>query len=188
MSGLPAACIPSPGIGLPSPLQALSLTSSSSDLTEHNMAEPLGTVASVLSVLKLALAATEYVKGVKQGSSDRLRLRDELRSTTCLLEMLKDRIEDSEDDAEHGAEILKPSSIASLTGEDGPLGLFKRVLEEIIAKLAPQDRLRRLARPFKWPFDKKEITELVSALERLKSHFNLVMQNDLVYDFLISPA
>ncbi len=147
------------------------------------MADPLSTVANVLAVLKLAVAATEYIKDVKRGSTDRLRLRDELRSATCLLEMLKDRIDDSEDAAEGDAEALKPSSIASLSGEDGPLALFKRVLEEIIAKLAPQDSFRRLSQPFTWPFDKKDIAELISTLERLKGHFNLVIQNDLVYEF-----
>jgi hypothetical protein len=153
------------------------------------MAETLGAVASVLTVLKLAGAATKYIKDVKQGSSDRLRLRDELRSTTCLLEMIKDRIEDSEDaagsDAESNAEgdavTLKPSSIASLAGDDSPLALFQQILEDIISKLAPQDRLRRLTQPFKWPFDKKDIAELVSTLDRLKTHFTLIMQNDLVY-------
>lgn len=144
------------------------------------MADPLSTVASVLAVLNLAVAATKYIKDVKQGSTDRLRLRDELRSTTCLLEMLKDRLEDSEEVGDGQVETLKPSSITSLAGEDGPLALFKRVLEDIITKLAPQDRLRRLAQPFTWPFNKKDVDDFLSTLERLKSHFNLVMQNDLV--------
>lgn len=144
------------------------------------MADPLSTVASVLAVLNLAVAATKYIKDVKQGSTDRLRLRDELRSTTCLLEMLKDRLEDSQEVEDGQVETLKPSSIASLAGEDGPLALFKRVLEDIITKLAPQDKLRRLAQPFTWPFNKKDVNDFVSTLERLKSHFNLVMQNDLV--------
>jgi hypothetical protein len=145
------------------------------------MADPLSTAASVLAVLNLAVTATKYIKDVKQGSTDRLRLRDELRSTTCLLEMLKDRLDDSEGIGGGDVEALKPSSIASLAGDDGPLALFKRLLEAIITKLAPQDKLRRLALRFTWPFEKKDINEFVSALERLKSHFSLVMQNDLVY-------
>ncbi|KAG7294108.1 hypothetical protein NEMBOFW57_004172 [Staphylotrichum longicolle] len=144
------------------------------------MADPLSTAASVLALLNLAVAATKYIKDVKQGSTDRLRLRDELRSTTCLLEMLKDRLEGSDEVGDGQLETLKPSSIASLAGEDGPLTLFKQILEDIITKLAPQDRLRRLAQPFTWPFNKKDVNDFVSTLERLKSHFNLVMQNDLV--------
>jgi hypothetical protein len=144
------------------------------------MADPLSTIANVLAVLKLAAAATQYIKEVRQASSDRLRLRDELRSTTCLLEMLKDRLEDSAYAKDSDAETLKPYSIASLEGGDGPLELFRRVLEDIISKLAPQNPLKRLAQSFTWPFDKKDVAELVSTLERLKSHFTLVMQNDLV--------
>jgi hypothetical protein len=144
------------------------------------MADPLSTIANVLTILKLAASATQYIKEVKHASSDRLRLRDELRSTTCLLEMLKDRLENSEYVADSGAGTLKPHSIALLEGGDGPLELFRQVLEEIINKLVPQTRLSRLAQSFTWPFDKKEVAELVSTLERLKSHFNLVMQNDLV--------
>lgn len=148
------------------------------------MADGLSTVANVLAVLNLAVAATKYIKDVKQGSTDRLRLRDELRSTTCLLEMLKDRLDDSEEAIDSDTETLKTSSVASLVGDDGPLALFRRLLEDIITKLAPQDRFRRLALPFIWPFDKKDVADYVSALERLKSHFNLVMQNDLVYGVL----
>lgn len=144
------------------------------------MADPLSTIANVLAILKLAAAATQYIKEVKQGSSDRLRLRDELRSATCLLEMLRDRLEDSEYADDSDSETLKPRSIASLQGADGPLELFRQVLEEIIGKLAPQNRLGRFTQSITWPFDKKDVAELVSTLERLKSHFTLVMQNDIV--------
>lgn len=144
------------------------------------MSDPLGTTASVIAVLQLAAQATQYVKDVKHGSADRMQLRNELRSTTCLLEMLKDRIEDSEDTSDPD-QALKPASIQSMAGPDGPLNAFKRLLESIVAKLAPQDTLRRMAQPFKWPFERKDIVELLAALERLKSHFNLVLQDNLMY-------
>ncbi|KAH9907762.1 hypothetical protein F4778DRAFT_446080 [Xylariomycetidae sp. FL2044] len=142
------------------------------------MSEPLSVTASIIAVLQLSATATQFVKDIKHGSAHRTRLRDELRSATCLIEMLKDRIEDGEDDETD--EALKPMSIKSLSSPDGPLALFKQVLEDIVAKLAPQDRFRRLAQPITWPFDKKEIAELISSLERLKNHLSLVLQNDLI--------
>lgn len=145
------------------------------------MAEVFGTVVNILTVLDLAIRATAYLRDVKHASSDRIRLREELRSTMYVLEMLNDRIEDSEDNAGDDSISLAPTAVASLMGDDGPIALFEKVLKEIIAKLEPQDRLRRLAKPFIWPFDKKEVTEMLSVLERLKSHFNLVINNDLVY-------
>ncbi len=134
-------------------------------------------IASVIAVLQLAAAATQYVKDVKSGAADRVRLRHEMRSTVCLLVMLKDRVEDSED---CGEQALEPASIQSLASPDGPLAQFKKLLEGIVAKLAPQDRLRRLAQPFTWPFHKKDTAEMLTALERLKSHFGLVLQNNIL--------
>ncbi|KAL7791368.1 hypothetical protein V8C37DRAFT_382899 [Trichoderma ceciliae] len=144
----------------------------------YSMGDPLSVSASITDVLRLAVTAAQYLKDIKNGCADRTRLRDELRSTVCLLEMLQDRLEDLEDASDSGS-ALKPQSISSLSGSDGPLHLFSRVLEEIVAELAPQDRLRRLAKPFTWPFDKKKVTELLTCLERLKSHFNLVLQNNI---------
>ncbi|KAH6973695.1 hypothetical protein BKA56DRAFT_676360 [Ilyonectria sp. MPI-CAGE-AT-0026] len=143
------------------------------------MSDPLGVTASIIAVLQLAATATQYLKDVKNGSTDRMRLRNELRSSVCLLEMLKDRLEDN-GDTTYAINSLKPSSIQSLASSEGPLNLFRRILEEIIAKLAPQERLRRFSQPFTWPFDKKDISELLSSLERLKSFLNLVLQNDLI--------
>ena len=143
------------------------------------MSDPLSITASVIALLQLTATCTNYLKEVKHGSTNRLQLRDELRSAVYLLEMLKDRVEEA-DDLDEGAR-LKPAAISSLAGSDGPLQRFKVLLEEIVSKLAPQARLARLKQPFTWPFDKKGITEIVESVERLKSHFGLVMQNDLLY-------
>lgn len=151
----------------------------------RKMSDPLSIAASVIALLQLTATATQYLKDVKHGSADRLRLRDELRSTACLLEMLKDRVEDA-DDASETEEALRPGSIRALAEPDGPLSLFGQILQEIITKLEPQASLRRLAKPFTWPFDKKDISEMLNSLERLKSHFSLIMQNDLRYDFAYS--
>lgn len=143
------------------------------------MSGPLNVSTSVVAVLQLAATATQYLKDIKHGSADRSQLRDEIRSTVCLLEMLQDRLEDSNDmpDSEN---MLMPQSISLLDGADGPLHLFRQVLEEIIAELAPQDKLRQLTKPFTWPFDKKKVAELLTRLERSKSHFSLVLQNNIV--------
>lgn len=144
------------------------------------MGGPPGVSASVVAVLQLATTATQYLKDVKRGTAERTRLRDELRSTVCLLEMLQDRLEDSDGGLDDSG-ALKPQSVDSLSGTDGPLQRFQQVLEEIVAELAPQDNLRRLAQPFTWPLEKKKVAELLACLERLKSHFNLVLHNNIAY-------
>ncbi|RHZ69155.1 hypothetical protein CDV55_103316 [Aspergillus turcosus] len=106
------------------------------------MSDPLSITASIIAVLQLTATATEYLRGIKHGDADRVKLRDELRSTTCLLEMLRDRIEDAED-AVTPSETGRPMSIKSLAGPDSPLVHFQRILEDIIAQLSPQNRLAK---------------------------------------------
>jgi hypothetical protein len=121
------------------------------------MADPLGIAASVIALLQLTATVIQYVKAVNDGSSDRTRLRDELRTTTCVLEMLRDRVEDSQSS---GEETLKPQLLAALSATDGPLTLLKTLLQDIITKMVPQKHLGRLAQPFTWPFTKKEIVRV----------------------------
>ena len=151
------------------------------------MSDPLSVTASVIAVLQATATAIQYVKDVKTGSSDRTRLRDEMRSTVLVLEMLRDRLEDSfgaADTAGGQAPLERSVAMQSFVAPHGPLMLFKQLVEDIVAKLAPQDRLRRLAQPFRWPFDKRDVNEMLLALERLKANFNLVVQDDLLSVFL----
>ncbi|KAK1853118.1 hypothetical protein CCHR01_04256 [Colletotrichum chrysophilum] len=142
------------------------------------MSDPLSIATGLIALIQVTTQATEYLKDVKDGGRERTKLRDELHSVTCLLEMLHDRVEDQgESENEDG---LKPAAMAALAGPDGPLARMKATMEDIVSKLAPQAGFRKLAQPFKWPFDKKDILELFGTIERLKSHFMLVLQNDLL--------
>lgn len=142
------------------------------------MSDPLSLTASIIAVLQLASTATQYIKDVKHGSTDRTKLRDEMRNAIHLFEMLQDRIEDAEDSDD---ESLKLTLSRSLAGPDSLLESFKKLTEDIIAKLAPQDRLRRLSKHFIWPFEKKDVAEMLDALERLKTYIGLLLQNDVLY-------
>jgi hypothetical protein len=139
------------------------------------MADPLSITASILAVLQITSTVTQYLKDVRGGTEDRTRLRDEIRSTICLLEMLKDRIEDPET-------IDKWfDAVRLLDGPDGPLIQFKNALELLAKKLAPRGRIQQVAQVLKWPLDKAEVNEVLGTIERLKSLFSLAMQNDHVY-------
>ncbi|KAK4986180.1 hypothetical protein LTR50_005472 [Elasticomyces elasticus] len=136
------------------------------------MGDPLSATASIVSILQLATAVTGYLKDVKGGSGDRQRLRDEIRSTVCLLEMLKDRIEDAE------AGETRFTAIESLNTPCGPLDQFKQTLDTLVSKLAPASRIKQKTQMLQWPFDKKDISSLMATIERQKSLFNLALQND----------
>lgn len=82
--------------------------------------------------------------------------------------MLKDRIEDSEDAVE-AAEALKPALIRALASPGSLISLFKKTLQDIVGKLALPYSLRRLVKPFAWPFGKKHVSEMLAFLERPKT-------------------
>ena len=136
------------------------------------MADPLSVTASLIAVLQLSSKIIKRLKDMKAGAQDRVKLRDEIRSTVFLLEILKDRIEDAEAGSNWTA------SIQALSGPSGPLQQLKLSLGDIIAKLMPESRIGKAAQSVMWPFDKSEILAILASIERQKSLLNLALQND----------
>lgn len=98
------------------------------------MADPLSIAASIIAILQLTTTVTGYLKDAQGGSDERLRLRDEIRNTVCVLEMLKDRAEETE------LQDRWAQSMRSLDSPNGPLAQFSKTLELLVAKLAPKER------------------------------------------------
>jgi hypothetical protein len=135
------------------------------------MSDPLSITASIVSLLQLTKSVVEYVKDVKGGSDDRVRLRDSIWSTISLLEMLKFRFEDAAVDG------VKMSSDIKMDVKV-PLRELERVLERLVSKLAPASKLQRAMQNLAWPFEKGEVKDLLSSIEGQKSHLALAMQNN----------
>jgi hypothetical protein len=142
------------------------------------MADPLSITASIVAVLQITATVTKYLKDVRGGSEDRIRLRDEMRSTVCLLEMLKDRVDDPD------TRDICFNEVGLLNAPNGPLIQLRKTLELLVEKLVPGSRIQQIAKVLKWPFDKTEINEILGTIERLKSLFSLAMQNDHMYVIL----
>ena len=134
--------------------------------------DPVSFAASLAALIQLSTKVAQFLKDVKSGSEDRIRLRDELRGTQCLLVMLQDRIDD--------AEFLEKdlASIRSLNIPGGPLEQLTRALEQLERKLVPSRRLMQLSKALLWPFSKEEVKEIISTIERQKTAFNLAISND----------
>jgi hypothetical protein len=135
------------------------------------MSDPLSITASIIALLQLTKSVVDYVKDVKGGSDDRVKLRDSIWSTISLLEMLKFRFEDAAlDEVKMSSEIMVDVRV--------PLRELERVLERLVGKLAPASRLQRAVQNLAWPFDKEEVRNLLSSIESQKSHLALAMQNN----------
>jgi hypothetical protein len=124
-----------------------------------------------------------YIKDVKHGPVDRARLIAELDSTKNLLEQLQNRItnlSNTGDDA-----TPKPTPLmTSLAIENGPFDQYHKLLKALLQKVGNPgpgehtrfwDRCKKVVGTFRWPFDKKDVDELFTALERLKNNLNLAL-------------
>ena len=140
------------------------------------MADPLSITASIIAVLQLTSTVIQYISEVHDASSERLRLRDEISSSSWALYMLKDRAEQAREGQQW------QSSIALLGGSGGPLDQFRDTLEQLATRLSPINRkmkaLSEFGKAIAWPFKKDEVLRIVNSLERYKSLFHLALQND----------
>ena len=136
------------------------------------MADPLSISASITALLQLTSTVVQYINNVKDASKERLRIRDEISSTSFLLYMLNDRVQQA-----HSSEpwLL---TVRSLNMPKGPLEQFKRALEQLASRLEPSKGLERVGKALAWPFQTGEIKEVLSTIERQKSLFDLALQND----------
>ena len=140
------------------------------------MAEPFSVGASIIAVLQLTATVYQYVSCVKDSSHDRSRLRDGIASACTPLYMLRDRLDEADQDAS------QLPSVRSLGGQNGPLDQFKKLLESLVDRLSCRygrfKKLDELRRSLEWPFQKDEIEEILRAMESQKSLFHLALQND----------
>ena len=138
--------------------------------------DPISFAASLTTVIQLSAKVAQYLKEIKSASEDRVRLREELRATMCLLDMLQDRIDD--------ADFLEKdlASIKSLNFPGGPLSQLTKALQQLKSKLAPGNGFSKVTRTLLWPLSKKEVNDVINTIERQKTAFNIAISNDNMYD------
>jgi hypothetical protein len=136
------------------------------------MADPLSISASITALLQLASTVVQYINNVKDASKNRLRIRDEISSTSFLLYILKDCVQQA-----HSGEPWL-STVQSLDMPKGPLEQFKGALEQLALRLEPSRGVKMVGKALIWPFKTEEISEILSIIERQKSLFNLALEKD----------
>jgi hypothetical protein len=69
-------------------------------------------------------------------------------------------------------------TVKALAVPNGPLEQFQSTLEQLIEKLLPVVRLKKVGKTMTWPFRKGEIKDILCKIERQKMLFALALQND----------
>lgn len=136
--------------------------------------EGLGVAASIIAVLQLTGKLVSYLNDVKDAPKERTRCAREASGFYSMLVTLRYDLEDC-DPAEPWFQAMR--SLGSL---GGPLDSMKVLLEALVEKIDNETDTTR--RKFKgmivWKFDKEEIANLLTRLERLRAMVQLALQRD----------
>src|SRR5271170_6077874 len=133
--------------------------------------DPLSVSASIIAVLQLSSTVFGYLKDGTEASGDRKRILDEFTSLHFLLFPLVDQIKEAEVDDAWSA------SLWSLNTPGGPLEQFRLALQRVASKLEPVACLKKFGKAVAWPFQKDEVKEILSTIERQNSLFSLGLES-----------
>lgn len=136
--------------------------------------DSLSLSASITALLQLTSKVVKYVNDVKGAAEDRGRILSELASVNNTLFVLQDHADRAKQQDDQWS-----STFQSLNVPEGPLEQFRRALERLSSKLAPPATpLKKLGKVMIWPFEKKEVKEILASIERQKALLIFARQND----------
>lgn len=78
------------------------------------------------------------------------------------------------------------TTLRILADTKGTLDQYKDILERLVAKIVPKYGAGRVTTVLLWPFNKGEVTELLVAIERLKSLISIDLGMDHLLVMIIS--
>ncbi|KAF4993932.1 hypothetical protein FDECE_13283 [Fusarium decemcellulare] len=134
--------------------------------------DPLSTAASVIAVIQLSSEIVSYISGAVGATKERMRLRNEILGCESILQLLKDKV-NSSDQGETWTETLE-----TLSASDGPLGRLWAALSALKAKLEPQKGLQKALSILKWPLNEREVKLIIDSMEHEKSLLALALANN----------
>ena len=130
------------------------------------MADPLSISGSIAAVVQVSVAVLRYLGDVKDASAHTNRLRNEIDSLQRILRPVLQRLEQS------GNSIFTRQLIEA---QSGPLDELHILLEDLQRRLAPVAGFRKIRKAVIWPFEKRDIIEIVGAIERQKTLFMMTL-------------
>ncbi len=135
--------------------------------------DPLSILASVTAIATATFQVVSFLGGMKEGGNDRLRLTTEVNSLWMVLKLLEGQLEPTNSHEEAWLE-----GVRSLQVSNGAFDQIRGAMQRLNVKLKPQTGHRKALQTLRWPLtDKKDVEEIVSQIERLKSSVSLVLNH-----------
>lgn len=135
--------------------------------------DPLSILASVTAIATATFQVVSFLSTMKEGGNDRLRLTTEVNSLWMVLKLLEGMLEPSNPHEEAWLE-----GVRSLRVPNGVFDQIKEAMQRLSVKLKPQTGRRKPLQTLRWPLtDKRDVEEILSQIERLKSSVSLVLNH-----------
>lgn len=134
--------------------------------------DPVSLTASLVAISQLTVFIVDYLGKVRDAPKERSQMAIEASNLYHLLTTLRYRFEAGEFDH------LWCQAINLLAARDGPLDQYQQVLKRIKKKVEFTDGIRGMITSLLWPFSKKEVTELLFTIERMKTLIQVALEMD----------
>lgn len=128
-----------------------------------NMAEPLGGVASVLTVVESLAYATKTIRACKNTPKESQRLVRELSYVRGLLTTLQETVEEQE-----ASNPIWSKTVLLLQDPNGLLHQFQELLDQLNSRIAGPSTTKgfqKFKNTLKWPFKEPETLEIIDMVE-----------------------
>ncbi|KAL4862407.1 cytochrome P450 [Aspergillus spectabilis] len=132
------------------------------------MSDPLSVAAGAIAFFQLSQTIIKYLSSIADAPDERQRLILEISGASGLLVYLNDQVATNTSTA--------GSAFSGLILPNGPLPQLKEALARLESKLAPSKSSHNALALLKWPFRKKEVLEILDAIERQKVALGLAIQ------------
>lgn len=135
--------------------------------------DPLSITASITAILQVTGAIISYLRDVQDAPGDRIDLAIEVSGLKSLLTPLCTRVREAK------SEDPWVTAVLNLGVKNGPLDQIRSALERLELKLCPVEGFKKLGKRLTWMFDKTEILNILSKIDRIKTLVTLALANDL---------
>lgn len=136
--------------------------------------DPLSISASITALLQVTGTIISYLRDVQGAPNDRTNFIIEISGLNGILPILQQRVEQ--------AKLGDPwfTAVLKLGVTNGPLDQLKSHLDRLAVKLKPVEGFKDVGKRLTWAFDKTEVVDTLSKIERTKTLVALALTDDLL--------
>lgn len=133
--------------------------------------DPLSISAAIVALGHVTSTVIQALIDMKQATGYRKQILNEISSAAGILFVLNDLASRSKETQSWC------TTIGALNEPDGPLSQYKTSMENLLSILSTDNSndLKRVQNTLAWPFQKRQVNDILSTVERLKSTFALAL-------------